>query len=94
VCPKNPVNFNVDNIRVAKLVGGGLRNSTVVRGMVLRNDAVGSIKRMENAKVSFLYIWDCWGGRLLSTILFIGWDSLQLCHFSCMLDDYKLHDKP
>ncbi|KAK2399510.1 T-complex protein 1 subunit gamma [Trifolium repens] len=52
VCPKNPVNFNVDNIRVAKLVGGGLRNSTVVRGMVLRNDAVGSIKRMENAKVA------------------------------------------
>jgi hypothetical protein len=46
----------VDNIRVAKLVGGGLRNSTVVRGMVLRNDAVGSIKRMENAKVSSIYL--------------------------------------
>ncbi|PNY14661.1 T-complex protein 1 subunit theta-like protein, partial [Trifolium pratense] len=52
VCPKNPVNFNVDNIRVAKLLGGGLRNSTVVRGMVLKSDAVGSIKRMENAKVA------------------------------------------
>ncbi|KAL5071072.1 hypothetical protein RYX36_021959 [Vicia faba] len=52
VCPKNPVNFNVDNVRVAKLLGGGLRNSTVVRGMVLRNDAVGSIKRMEKAKVA------------------------------------------
>ncbi|CAK8570348.1 unnamed protein product [Lathyrus sativus] len=52
VCPKNPVNFNVDNVRVAKLLGGGLRNSTVVRGMVLRNDAVGSIKRMEKTKVA------------------------------------------
>ncbi|XP_004498325.1 T-complex protein 1 subunit theta-like [Cicer arietinum] len=52
VCPKNPVNFNVDNVRVAKLSGGGLRNSTVVRGMVLKNDAVGSIKRMEKAKVA------------------------------------------
>ncbi|GAB2266798.1 T-complex protein 1 subunit theta [Dionaea muscipula] len=51
VCPKNPANFSTDNVRVAKLLGGGLHNSTVVRGMVLRNDAVGSIKRVENAKV-------------------------------------------
>lgn len=52
VCPKNPVNFNVDNVRVAKLVGGGLHNSSVVRGMVLKNDAVGSIKRVEKSKVA------------------------------------------
>ncbi|KAJ1425422.1 TCP-1-like chaperonin intermediate domain superfamily [Sesbania bispinosa] len=52
VCPKNPANFNVDNVRVAKLLGGGLHNSTVVRGMVLKNDAVGTIKRMEKAKVA------------------------------------------
>ncbi|KAL7138691.1 hypothetical protein ABFS83_10G180700 [Erythranthe nasuta] len=52
VCPKNPVNFNVDNVRVAKLVGGGLHDSAVVRGMVLKNDAVGTIKRMEKAKVA------------------------------------------
>jgi T-complex protein 1 subunit theta len=51
VCPKNPANFNVDNVRVAKLLGGGLHNSTVVRGMVLRNDAIGSIKRAERTKV-------------------------------------------
>ncbi|KAK9671678.1 hypothetical protein RND81_12G047400 [Saponaria officinalis] len=51
VCPKNPTNFNVDNVRVAKLVGGGLQNSSVVRGMLLRNDAVGSIKQVEKAKV-------------------------------------------
>lgn len=52
VCPKNPANFNVDNVRVAKLLGGGLHNSTVVRGMVLKSDAVGSIKRIEKAKVA------------------------------------------
>jgi chaperonin GroEL (HSP60 family) len=52
VCPKNPANFNVDNVRVAKLLGGGLHNSTVVRGLVLKSDAVGSIKRVEKAKVS------------------------------------------
>jgi hypothetical protein len=37
---------------VAKLLGGGLHNSSVVRGMVLKNDAVGSIKKVEKAKVS------------------------------------------
>lgn len=52
VCPKNPVNFNVDNVRVAKLLGGGLHNCTVVRGMALKTDAVGSIKRVEKAKVA------------------------------------------
>ncbi|KVI04448.1 Chaperone, tailless complex polypeptide 1 [Cynara cardunculus var. scolymus] len=51
VCPKNPVNFNVDNVRVAKLLGGGLHNCTTVRGMVLKGDTVGSIKRIEKAKV-------------------------------------------
>lgn len=52
MCPKNPANFNVDNVRVAKLLGGGLHNSTVVRGLVLKSDAMGSIKRVETAKVS------------------------------------------
>ncbi|RYR32375.1 hypothetical protein Ahy_A10g046958 isoform A [Arachis hypogaea] len=52
VCPKNPANFNVDNVRVAKLLGGGLHNSTVVRGMVLKSDTVGTIKRIEKAKVA------------------------------------------
>ncbi|XP_074582790.1 T-complex protein 1 subunit theta-like [Curcuma longa] len=52
VCPKNPANFNVDNVRVAKLLGGGLHNSLVVRGMVLKGDTVGSIKRIEKAKVA------------------------------------------
>lgn len=52
VCPKNPANFNVDNVRVAKLLGGGLHDSTVLQGMVLKGDTLGSIKRMEKAKVA------------------------------------------
>ncbi|XP_047337592.1 T-complex protein 1 subunit theta-like [Impatiens glandulifera] len=52
VCPKNPTNFIVDNIRVAKLLGGGLNNSSIVQGMVLKNDAVGTVKRVEKAKVA------------------------------------------
>lgn len=42
----------MDNVRVAKLLGGGLHDSTVVEGIVLKNDAVGTIKRIEKAKVS------------------------------------------
>ncbi|KAK3149984.1 hypothetical protein QOZ80_3AG0225820 [Eleusine coracana subsp. coracana] len=52
VCPQNPMNFNIDNVRVAKLLGGGLHNSCVVRGMVLKTDAVGSIKMVEKAKIA------------------------------------------
>lgn len=55
MCPKNPANFDVDNVRVSKLVGGGLHNCTIVRGMVLKGDAVGSIKRMEKAKVHIYF---------------------------------------
>nr|KAJ0201261.1 hypothetical protein LSAT_V11C600330970 [Lactuca sativa] len=47
----NPVNFNVDNVRVAKPIGGGLHNCTTVRGMVLKGDTVGSIKKIDKAKV-------------------------------------------
>ncbi|XP_058068855.1 T-complex protein 1 subunit theta-like [Magnolia sinica] len=54
VRPKNPVNFNVDNVCVVKLLGGGLHNCSIVRGMVLKTDAVGIIKQMENAKVHYL----------------------------------------
>ncbi|GJS74597.1 T-complex protein 1 subunit theta [Tanacetum coccineum] len=52
VCPKNPVNFNVDNVRVAKLLGASPSASKTFRGMVLKVDTlVGSTKRIENAKM-------------------------------------------
>ncbi|KAI6697059.1 hypothetical protein NL676_017178 [Syzygium grande] len=51
VSPESPATFNADNVQVAKVLGGGgLRDSTVLRGMVFKGDAVGSIKRIENAK--------------------------------------------
>lgn len=53
----------MDNVRVAKLLGGGLHDSTIVQGMVLKTHAVGSINRMEKAKVSSL---------ILTMTLFIG----------------------
>ena len=38
MCPKNPASFNVDNVRVVKIPGGGVHDSAVVRGMVLKRD--------------------------------------------------------
>ncbi|KAF2477377.1 t-complex protein-like protein 1 [Lindgomyces ingoldianus] len=51
VLPKNPVNFNVDNIRVVKIMGGSLEQSKVVRGMVFAREPEGLIKTAKKAKV-------------------------------------------
>ena len=90
VCPKNPANFNVDNVRVAKLVGGGLHNSSVVRGLVLKNDAVGSIKKVQKAKVSsklytMLMVCFC---RLSVCICFTYNNAIFLCISSSHIVEY------
>jgi len=51
VLPKNPINFNVDNIRVVKIMGGSLEQSKVVKGMVFGREPDGSIKKAVKAKV-------------------------------------------
>lgn len=51
VLPKNPQNFNVDNVRVVKIMGGSLEQSKVVKGMVFGREPDGSVKRVKNAKV-------------------------------------------
>lgn len=52
VCPKNPQNFNVDNVRVAKILGGGATDTQVVKGFVLPRPAEGTIRHVTNAKVA------------------------------------------
>ena len=52
VMPPNPKNFNVDNVRVVKIMGGSLAGSKVVRGMVFNREPEGSIKRVTKAKVA------------------------------------------
>jgi len=44
--------INVDNIRVAKVMGGHIRDSIVFKGMVIQRDTNGTIKRVENAKLA------------------------------------------
>ncbi|KAK5143487.1 T-complex protein 1 subunit theta [Rachicladosporium monterosium] len=51
VLPKNPYNFNVDNIRVVKIMGGSLEQSKVVRGMVFGREPDGTVKKAVKAKV-------------------------------------------
>ncbi|KZT21125.1 T-complex protein 1 [Neolentinus lepideus HHB14362 ss-1] len=52
VMPPNPKNFNVDNVRVVKIMGGSLPNSRVVQGMVFGREPEGSIKKVQKAKVA------------------------------------------
>lgn len=52
VLPKNPVNFNVDNIRVVKIMGGSLEQSKVVKGMVFAREPEGTVKKAQKAKVA------------------------------------------
>jgi T-complex protein 1 subunit theta len=51
VLPKNPLNFNVDNVRVVKIMGGGLEQSRVVKGMVFGREPDGIVKQARKAKV-------------------------------------------
>jgi T-complex protein 1 subunit theta len=51
VLPKNPINFNVDNIRVVKIMGGSLEQSRVVKGMVFGKEPDGSVKKATRTKV-------------------------------------------
>jgi T-complex protein 1 subunit theta len=45
-------NFNVDDVRVAKIVGGGVTEATVLRGVVCTRDAEGTVKAVQNAHVA------------------------------------------
>lgn len=44
--------LNTDSVRIAKLRGGSLTASSIIKGMVLLRDTEGLVKRAENAKVA------------------------------------------
>jgi hypothetical protein len=52
VVPKNAANFNVDNVRVVKIPGGGAGDSRVLKGVVVKRGAEGNIKDAADAKVA------------------------------------------
>ncbi|KAH7334721.1 T-complex protein 1 [Rhizoctonia solani] len=52
VMPSRPEHFNVDNVRVVKIMGGSLNSSAVIRGMVFNREPQGVIKKASKAKVA------------------------------------------
>lgn len=44
--------FNVDNVRVCKILGGGLNNSQVVQGMVFKRQVEGDVTSRTSAKIA------------------------------------------
>ncbi|XP_028133133.1 T-complex protein 1 subunit theta [Diabrotica virgifera virgifera] len=44
--------FNVDNVRICKVLGSGLHNSQVVQGMVFKRQVEGEITKAEKAKIA------------------------------------------
>ncbi|GAA95048.1 uncharacterized protein L969DRAFT_89390 [Mixia osmundae IAM 14324] len=51
VMPSKATGFNVDNVRVVKIMGGGLSDSRVISGMVFGREPEGTIKKATHAKV-------------------------------------------
>jgi len=52
VMPKNVYNFNVDNVRVCKILGGSLNTSEVVQGVVIPYDTMGDLSEVVDAKIA------------------------------------------
>ncbi|RMZ82050.1 hypothetical protein DV737_g2169, partial [Chaetothyriales sp. CBS 132003] len=52
ILPSNPQQFNVDNVRVVKIMGGDLSQSRVIKGMVFPREPEGIVKKARAAKVA------------------------------------------
>lgn len=48
----DPKKFSVDSVRVAKLIGGGVGDAQVMKGVVLAKDSEGTIKSVQDTKVA------------------------------------------
>uniref|UniRef100_A0A5K3FR08 T-complex protein 1 subunit theta n=2 Tax=Mesocestoides corti TaxID=53468 RepID=A0A5K3FR08_MESCO len=49
-------NFNVDNVRVLKVLGSGVASSSMVQGMVFRRDIEGDVQSVSQSKIA---IYSC-----------------------------------
>jgi len=52
ILPKNPKSFSVENVRVCKVLGGGVTDSKVVKGFVTARSLSGTIKHVTSAKIA------------------------------------------
>ena len=56
VVPENKEKFDVDNVRVAKILGGNLMKSEVIKGMVVLRKTEGSVTSCEKCNVA---VYNC-----------------------------------
>jgi len=52
VMPLNSKGFNVDNVRVVKVLGGDIYQSEVIKGMALVMDTLGTVKHVKDAQIA------------------------------------------
>jgi len=50
--PEKQTTFNVDNVRVTKILGSGLLASEVVSGMVFKRSVESNINKVEKCKIA------------------------------------------
>ena len=50
--PNDPAKFNVDNIRVQKILGGTINDSQVIHGMVILRGSETQVIEVKNAKIA------------------------------------------
>eukprot|EP00890_Picochlorum_soloecismus_P004861 jgi/Picsp_1/5376/NSC_02737-R1_tcp-1 cpn60 chaperonin family protein len=78
VVPSNEHNFNVDNVRVVKIQGGSIRDSRVVKGLVLKRGVEGNVTCVENAKIAvFAQGVDTLGTETKGTVLIKSAEELE-----------------
>ena len=56
VCPKNQKGFNVDNIRVCKLDGCSVSDSSLIHGFVIARGTEGTVTELKDAKIA---VYNC-----------------------------------
>jgi T-complex protein 1 subunit theta len=52
VCPENPSGFNVDNVRIAKIPGMGVDDTTVLNGLALPKGPEGVVMHVDGARIA------------------------------------------
>ncbi|CEP62074.1 chaperonin-containing T-complex subunit CCT8 LALA0_S04e07162g [Lachancea lanzarotensis] len=59
VLPSKSNNFNVDSVRVVKIMGGSLANSEVVKGMVFNREPEGHVKSLAPGQKHKVAVFTC-----------------------------------
>jgi len=77
VMPARKEDFNNENVRTAKILGGSLMDSQVIKGLVVVRNVEGTVTKVENCKVAvFNCPLECTGAETKDTVVFKNADEL------------------